>query len=162
VTGRDRSASATTLIPGSAAAASAFRQRHCCHHQWLCHIAIAPALTACRLLCAVGNCSWGVPRPPWSRAGVCVGCARVWRRVAAAPLPRLRHHQQMTLGHEDNFLFTSESVNEGHPDKLCDQVSDSILDACLEQDPLSKVRQAGVLLCVCVCVCFWGVGAGQG
>ena len=45
----------------------------------------------------------------------------------------------MTLSHEDNFLFTSESVNEGHPDKLCDQVSDAILDACLEQDPLSKV-----------------------
>eukprot|EP00920_Eleutheroschizon_duboscqi_P005085 GHVT01011803.1.p1 GENE.GHVT01011803.1~~GHVT01011803.1.p1 ORF type:complete len:468 (+),score=76.12 GHVT01011803.1:956-2359(+) len=38
-----------------------------------------------------------------------------------------------------NFLFTSESVNEGHPDKLCDQVSDSILDACLAQDPDSKV-----------------------
>lgn len=37
------------------------------------------------------------------------------------------------------FLFTSESVNEGHPDKLCDQVSDAILDACLEQDPDSKV-----------------------
>ena len=37
------------------------------------------------------------------------------------------------------FLFTSESVNEGHPDKLCDQVSDAILDACLEQDPESKV-----------------------
>ncbi|KAF2300640.1 hypothetical protein GH714_014877 [Hevea brasiliensis] len=39
----------------------------------------------------------------------------------------------------DTFLFTSESVNEGHPDKLCDQVSDAILDACLEQDPESKV-----------------------
>ncbi|XP_028108761.1 S-adenosylmethionine synthase 3-like [Camellia sinensis] len=39
----------------------------------------------------------------------------------------------------DSFLFTSESVNEGHPDKLCDQVSDAILDACLEQDPESKV-----------------------
>lgn len=38
-----------------------------------------------------------------------------------------------------NFLFTSESVNEGHPDKLCDQVSDAILDACLKQDPHSKV-----------------------
>jgi len=37
-----------------------------------------------------------------------------------------------------SFLFTSESVNEGHPDKLCDQVSDAILDACLEQDPESK------------------------
>jgi len=36
-------------------------------------------------------------------------------------------------------LFTSESVGEGHPDKICDQVSDAILDACLAQDPLSKV-----------------------
>eukprot|EP00392_Amoebophrya_sp_AT5.2_P015532 g15738.t1 len=37
------------------------------------------------------------------------------------------------------FLFTSESVNEGHPDKICDQVSDAVLDACLKQDPDSKV-----------------------
>merc|ERR1712210_447580 len=37
------------------------------------------------------------------------------------------------------FLFTSESVNEGHPDKLCDQVSDAVLDACLSEDPKSKV-----------------------
>jgi S-adenosylmethionine synthetase len=40
---------------------------------------------------------------------------------------------------ERTFLFSSESVNEGHPDKLCDQVSDSVLDACLTADPLSKV-----------------------
>ncbi|CAH0016191.1 unnamed protein product [Clonostachys rhizophaga] len=40
---------------------------------------------------------------------------------------------------EPNFLFTSESVGEGHPDKIADQVSDAILDACLAQDPLSKV-----------------------
>ncbi|KAI0034513.1 S-adenosylmethionine synthetase [Vararia minispora EC-137] len=38
-----------------------------------------------------------------------------------------------------HFLFTSESVGEGHPDKICDQVSDAILDACLAQDPFSKV-----------------------
>jgi len=37
------------------------------------------------------------------------------------------------------FLFTSESVNEGHPDKLCDQVSDAVLDACLAYDELSRV-----------------------
>ncbi|KAI9862530.1 MAG: methionine adenosyltransferase sam2 [Trichoglossum hirsutum] len=37
------------------------------------------------------------------------------------------------------FLFTSESVGEGHPDKIADQVSDAILDACLREDPLSKV-----------------------
>lgn len=36
-------------------------------------------------------------------------------------------------------LFTSESVTEGHPDKLCDQISDAILDSCLEQDPNSRV-----------------------
>ncbi len=39
----------------------------------------------------------------------------------------------------DHFLFTSESVTQGHPDKLCDFISDSVLDACLLQDPDSKV-----------------------
>ncbi|WP_263411500.1 methionine adenosyltransferase [Terriglobus tenax] len=39
----------------------------------------------------------------------------------------------------DRFLFTSESVTEGHPDKIADQVSDAILDACLAQDPTSRV-----------------------
>src|SRR3954470_21074594 len=38
-----------------------------------------------------------------------------------------------------SYLFSSESVTEGHPDKLCDQVSDSVLDACLAQDPGSRV-----------------------
>jgi S-adenosylmethionine synthetase len=37
------------------------------------------------------------------------------------------------------LLFTSESVTEGHPDKLCDQIADSVLDACLEEDPYSRV-----------------------
>jgi S-adenosylmethionine synthetase len=37
------------------------------------------------------------------------------------------------------FTFTSESVSEGHPDKVCDYISDSVLDACLEQDPRSRV-----------------------
>ena len=37
------------------------------------------------------------------------------------------------------YLFTSESVTEGHPDKVCDQISDAVLDACLEQDPESRV-----------------------
>ncbi len=36
-------------------------------------------------------------------------------------------------------LFTSESVTEGHPDKICDAISDAILDACMEQDPMSRV-----------------------
>ena len=37
------------------------------------------------------------------------------------------------------LMFTSKSVTEGHPDKLCDQVSDAVLDACIEQDPMSRV-----------------------
>lgn len=39
----------------------------------------------------------------------------------------------------DKLLFTSESVTEGHPDKMCDQISDAILDAMLQQDPMSRV-----------------------
>jgi S-adenosylmethionine synthetase len=38
-----------------------------------------------------------------------------------------------------SLMFTSESVTEGHPDKMCDQISDAVLDACLEQDPMSRV-----------------------
>jgi S-adenosylmethionine synthetase len=43
------------------------------------------------------------------------------------------------LSPKNRFLFTSESVTEGHPDKIADQVSDSILDACLSEDPMSRV-----------------------
>lgn len=51
------------------------------------------------------------------------------------------------------FLFTSESVTEGHPDKICDRVSDAILDAMLEQDPLSRVAcetvtTTGIIMCM--------------
>ena len=38
-----------------------------------------------------------------------------------------------------NYYFTSESVTEGHPDKICDQISDGILDAILEKDPMGRV-----------------------
>ena len=44
-----------------------------------------------------------------------------------------------TTTEEREFMFSSESVNEGHPDKLCDQVSDAVLDACLTGDPKSRV-----------------------
>ena len=40
---------------------------------------------------------------------------------------------------DGHFYFASESVTEGHPDKLCDTISDAVLDACLEQDPNAKV-----------------------
>jgi S-adenosylmethionine synthetase len=43
------------------------------------------------------------------------------------------------LSGKNRFLFTSESVTEGHPDKMADQISDAILDACFEQDPYSRV-----------------------
>ena len=39
----------------------------------------------------------------------------------------------------EKLLFTSESVTEGHPDKICDQISDAVLDALMEQDPMSRV-----------------------
>ena len=39
----------------------------------------------------------------------------------------------------DKFIFTSESVTEGHPDKICDNISDAILDACMAEDPMSRV-----------------------
>ncbi|MCK4800874.1 MAG: methionine adenosyltransferase, partial [Anaerolineales bacterium] len=44
-----------------------------------------------------------------------------------------------TLNNVPSILFTSESVTEGHPDKMCDQISDAVLDACLAQDPKSRV-----------------------
>ncbi len=44
-----------------------------------------------------------------------------------------------TLNNVPSMLFTSESVTEGHPDKMCDQISDAVLDACLTQDPISRV-----------------------
>jgi S-adenosylmethionine synthetase len=47
--------------------------------------------------------------------------------------------KQKTASEERIFLFSSESVNEGHPDKIADQVSDAVLDACLTADPYSKV-----------------------
>jgi len=47
--------------------------------------------------------------------------------------------EEPSLPARDRFLFTSESVTEGHPDKIADQISDAILDACLEQDSYSRV-----------------------
>ncbi len=44
-----------------------------------------------------------------------------------------------TFTRSPKLVFTSESVTEGHPDKLCDQISDAVLDACLAQDPYSRV-----------------------
>lgn len=51
-------------------------------------------------------------------------------------MDHLIHNNSKNTG---TFLFTSESVGEGHPDKICDQVSDAVLDAHLEQDPDARV-----------------------
>ncbi len=51
----------------------------------------------------------------------------------------LWNRREVSLPQNDRFLFTSESVTEGHPDKIADQISDAILDACLAQDPFSRV-----------------------
>ncbi|THU57056.1 hypothetical protein C4D60_Mb11t23740 [Musa balbisiana] len=81
----------------------------------------------------------GFKRTSFLVAGTTSSCFR------SCPLPRSPTPRKASLAlclsqlRMDSFLFTSESVNEGHPDKLCDQVSDAILDACLEQDPESKV-----------------------
>src|SRR6202790_5439776 len=49
-------------------------------------------------------------------------------------------HWQRTLSvSTDRYLFTSESVSMGHPDKVADQISDAILDYCLQHDPYSRV-----------------------
>jgi len=55
--------------------------------------------------------------------------------------------------HQNNYLFTSESVTEGHPDKLADQISDAILDAIIEQDPVARVAAETMVTTGLVLVC---------
>ncbi|HEV8238537.1 MAG TPA: methionine adenosyltransferase [Thermoanaerobaculia bacterium] len=56
--------------------------------------------------------------------------------VTAASVESVESQETLTAA---NYTFTSESVTEGHPDKVCDFVADTILDACIEQDPTSRV-----------------------
>ena len=74
-----------------------------------------------------------------------LGAEKIRLRGAAQRNPQCRRNPVvprtraiMSEAKEFSFLFTSESVNEGHPDKICDQVSDAVLDACLKDDPNSK------------------------
>ena len=56
-----------------------------------------------------------------------------------------------------DFIFTSESVTEGHPDKICDQISDAVLDALLTEDPESRVACETVVntgLCLLTCLLY--------
>src|SRR3970282_1072736 len=63
---------------------------------------------------------------------------RVRRRGAAHPLDDGHTPGRKTMAREE-YLFTSESVTEGHPDKIADQISDAVLDAILAQDPTGRV-----------------------
>ena len=74
--------------------------------------------------CALAPREWNIFK------GSCVSAA------AQLPLWNRRRRNEEIM---EKFLFTSESVTEGHPDKMCDQISDAILDALLEQDPMSRV-----------------------
>lgn len=67
----------------------------------------------------------------------------------------INHHYAEECSQDDigTFLFTSESVGEGHPDKICDQVSDAILDAHLKQDPYAKVACESVAKTGMILVC---------
>src|SRR5918912_1142436 len=57
-----------------------------------------------------------------------------------ATLPRCKHSMTHELSPMSRrYIFSSESVGEGHPDKVCDTISDAVLDACVAQDPDSRV-----------------------
>src|ERR1700757_1346989 len=62
-----------------------------------------------------------------------------------APREIAQYKETKNLPSKNRYLFTSESVTEGHPDKIADQISDAILDACLEKDPYSRVACETVL-----------------
>ena len=68
---------------------------------------------------------------PSSRGSSSIRSPACWTRSARSQSTRAKQHEQHT--------FTSESVTEGHPDKMADQISDTVLDAVLDQDPYSRV-----------------------
>ena len=61
------------------------------------------------------------------------------RTEAVKPVNLAKKEFQMGIISSNHYLFTSESVGEGHPDKLCDQISDAVLDHCLSLDPNAHV-----------------------
>src|SRR5207249_11475276 len=63
-------------------------------------------------------------------------------RSSLAPADGHRVYPRAVL---KDYVFTSESVNEGHPDKVCDQISDAILDAILAEDPDSRVAREALI-----------------
>src|SRR5881296_3158337 len=81
-------------------------------------------------------------------AGRCPSCQGV------SPLGLMAHdpfRERLRMSKSRRHLFTSESVTEGHPDKIADQISDAILDAVLDQDPMGRVA-CETLLTTGLCV----------
>ncbi len=76
----------------------------------------------------------------WKKTSCSYTPVRLLHRSSAMPSNCQHRDASVEAKAGDTFLFTSESVGEGHPDKMCDQVSDAILDAHLRQDPDSKVK----------------------
>src|SRR6266446_8478478 len=74
-------------------------------------------------------------RPEFSRFGVQDSVVVLVFRFHLSPIAY--HYSLFRMSHR--YIFSSESVTEGHPDIVCDTISDYILDACLDQDPLSRV-----------------------
>lgn len=92
-------------------------------------------------------------RAPVAAAAAAIGTRRLSSsRAAAAAAAASAGGGSNSNG---RFLFSSESVTEGHPDKLCDGVSDAVLDACLEQDPDAKV--CALFVCFGRLVCAGGL-----
>src|SRR3954453_7560819 len=64
---------------------------------------------------------------------------RIPTAASFIPLDLTWSQEERSVPQNDRYLFTSESVSMGHPDKLADQISDGVLDALLAQDPMSRV-----------------------
>ena len=79
----------------------------------------------------------GTPASEMEQSGI--ELAEAIRRREGPAGRTIRKRKQGKEFFMEKILFTSESVTEGHPDKMCDQISDAILDALMEQDPMSRV-----------------------
>ena len=79
----------------------------------------------------------GTPASEMEQSGIELASGNPKERAPAGRT--IRKRKQGKEFFMEKILFTSESVTEGHPDKMCDQISDAILDALMEQDPMSRV-----------------------
>src|SRR5262249_10697192 len=91
-------------------------------------------------------------RPGRGRPGDGVPSGSPARLAQSLVFPAERPQEASPVSQDNRYLFTSESVSMGHPDKMADQISDGILDALLEQDPYSRVACESLLTTGLVCL----------